>query len=203
MSCVVGLMRASSEKEMYTLSLVEKMELAETVGRLHVQGMNETEIAKNLNVQRKDVVLALRDWRALLKHNSETATDIRDRMLDILYEADESFRMVVKSAWDIVEEASNSGQLGAKTNALKLVESSTKSRADMLQKSGISQDDEIVEQMNEQERRQEILVGILKKARTQFPEAAEFISRELNKIQSEVEAVEIERTPAIEGGSAE
>lgn len=168
------------------------MERAETVGRLYLQGKNETQIARELGIARKEVVVAVRDFRQLLKRQSESAVDVRDRLLDIILEADESFRMVIEEAWGTVRAADEQDSLNTKLNALKIVESSTKNRSDMLQKSGVSEDDEIINQLNETERRQEVLVGILKRTKELFPEAAEYIARELNKISSDVEVVEIE-----------
>lgn len=173
------------------------MELAESAGRLYLQGKNETAIARELGVQRKDVLVALRDFRGLLKRTSENAVDVRERLLDIILEADESFRMVIDEAWKTVRDADDEGAMSTKINALKLVESSTGKRADILVKSGISADDDIIEQMNETERRQEILVGILRKVKEEFPDAAEFIARELSKVSTTVEPIAIERDASV------
>jgi len=173
--------------------LVEQMDLAERVGRMYLKGSNPTEIARETGVPRKDVTRALEDFRGLLRRNAESAVDVRDRLMDIILESDEAFRMVIEEAWSTVKQADNSGQLGAKVNSLKLVESSTKNRAEMLQKSGVSQDNEIIDQLNETEERQTVLIQLLKEIRTEFPEAAELISRRLSQIQqSEVEVISVE-----------
>jgi len=169
------------------------MELAEQVGRLYLQGRNETQIANQLGIQRKYVVAALRDFRGLLKRESETAVDVRERLLDIIYESDESFRMIIDEAWTTVRDTDAEGDNKTKVQALKLVESSTKSRAEMLQKSGVSQDNDIIDEMNEKDRRQEVLVGILREVKQRFPEAAEFIAKELSRLSSTVETVAVER----------
>lgn len=168
------------------------MDLAERVGKLHLQGKNATQIARELDVPRKHINTALEDFRGLLRRNAESAVDVRERLMDIIFESDEAFRMVIEEAWTTVRQADNIGQLGPKVNALKLVESSTKNRAEMLQKSGVSQDNEIIDQINETEERQAVLIQLLKEIRTEFPEAAELITRRLNQIQSEVEAVVVE-----------
>lgn len=168
------------------------MELAEQVGRLHLQGSSETEIGRKLGVPRKEVVSALADFRGMLRRGAESGSDVRERLLDILFEADQSFRMVIKRAWETVDQADETSQTGAKINALKLVESSTKNRAEMLQKSGISQDDEVLAELEETERRQEILISVLRKVKEQYPEAAGLIARELTKVQAEVETIAIE-----------
>lgn len=167
------------------------MERAEQVGKLHLQGKSPTQIARELDLKRSEVNKSLEDFRALLRQGSETAADVHDRIMDIIFEADAAFRMVVEHSWGTVEQADSGGQLNAKTNALKLIESATKNRADMLQKAGVSQDDEIIEQLNESERRQEVLIELLKEIRTDYPEVAELIAKRLSQIQSEVESIEV------------
>jgi alpha-N-acetylglucosamine transferase len=172
--------------------LVEQMDLAERVGRMHLQGKNPAQIAHALKVPRKEVTRALDDFRGLLRRSSESAVDVRDRLMDILFESDESFRMVIEEAWTTVSQADNNGNLSAKVNALKLVESSTKNRTEMLQKSGVSQDNEIIDQLNEMEEHQAILIELLKEISAGHPEVAELISRRLAKISETVEAVSVE-----------
>lgn len=168
------------------------MDLAERVGRLHLQGQNPAQISRELDVPRRQVTQALEDFRGLLRRNAESAVDVRERLMDIIFESDEAFRMVIDEAWTTVRQADTGGQLGAKVNALKLVESSTKNRAEMLQKSGVSQDNEIIEQLNETEERQGVLINLLKEIRTSHPEVAELISRRLSQVQTEVEHISVE-----------
>jgi predicted HTH domain antitoxin len=169
------------------------MDFAEQAGRLYLQGKNPVEIARELGITRRETNKALEDFRGLLRRNAETAVDVRDRLMDILFEADEAFRMVIDEAWETVSEAGNAGQLSNKLTALKLVESATKNRAEMLQKSGVSHDNEIVEQLNETEERQTVLIELLKEIRTKHPEIAELISRRLSQVQDEVEPISVER----------
>lgn len=174
-----------------SLELVDIMDRAEKVGKLHLQGYDNTQIARDLDIPRREVNRSLEDFRGLLRRGAESPTDINERLMDIIFEADESFRMVIKRAWETVDQADSGGQLGQKNSALKIVQGATKDRADMLQKSGVSQDQEIIEQLNESERRQDVLIELLKEIRNTHPEVAELITRRLNKIQTEVESVEV------------
>lgn len=168
------------------------MDLAERVGKLYLKGRNPTDIGRELDIPRRQVNVALEDFRGLLRRNAESAVDVRERLMDIIFESDETFRMVIDEAWTTVQQADAGGQLGQKVAALKLVESSTKNRAEMLQKSGVSHDNEIIDELNETQERQDVLLQLLKEIRTEHPEVAELITRRLNKIQSEVEAIVIE-----------
>jgi hypothetical protein len=185
-------------------NLPERMDLAEQAGRLYLQGKDAGMIARELGIQRKQANAALEDFRGLLRRNAESALDVRDRLMDIIFESDEAFRMVIDEAWETSKAADLNGQLGTKVQALKLVESATKNRADMLQKSGVSQDNEIIDQLNEAEERQQVLIKLLKEIRDNHPEIAELIARRLSEIQQEVEVVVEheghDQPPAIGGG---
>jgi len=163
--------------------LVEQMDLAECVGKEHLKGKNATQIARELQIPRKDVTVALENFRGLLRRNAESAVSIRDRLMDIIFESDEAFRMVIEQAWDTVDQADAAGQLNHKVNALNLIKSATKDRSDMLQKSGMSQDEELIDQLNEAEHNQGVLVDLLKEIRDNHPEVAELISRKLSQVR--------------------
>jgi hypothetical protein len=181
-------------------NLVTQMDLAEQVGKLHLQGMNPTEIARQLSLERKYVVRALDDFRGLLRR-SEESIDVRERMMDVIYEADESFRMVIHRAWEVADEAKLNSDPKNNLAALKLVESSTKARADMLQKIGVGQDDDLIDQLNKREENEAILIGLLKDIKDKHPEVAQLISDRLSRIQEEVETITVEQgrdVPAIE-----
>lgn len=170
----------------------------EEVGRLYMRGLNATQISRELDIPRKEAKSLLDEWRVWLKNVSETNLDIKDRVMAVLYEVDEHWRLVIKEAWDTVEQAESAGQFGTKTSTLKLIASINKDRAQMFQQAGLNQDEELIAQLNEAQRAQEVLVQTLKEIKQKHPEVAEIISRQLANIESEVEVVAIE-----EGGDEE
>ena len=173
-------------------NFIEKLDLAETVGRLYLQGQTATQISKNIDAPRTQVVAALEDFKSLLRRESDSAVDIRNRLVDIMFEADESFRMVIDEAWKTAKEADQAGELKTKVTALKLVESSTKNRSDLVQRVGVGQDEDIIDQINETEEKQAVLIELLREIRNEYPEVAELIATRLSQIQNQVEAVSIE-----------
>jgi len=172
--------------------LVEKIDFAEEAGRLFLKGKNPTEIARDLGITKREANVAIADFRGLLKRNAESALEVRDRLMEILYESDEAFRMVIDEAWNTAGQADINGQYGTKVQALKLVESATKNRAEMMQKSGMSQDSEVIDHINDVEEKQALIIQLLKDIKNEYPEAAEMIATRLSRIQSEVEVIEIE-----------
>jgi hypothetical protein len=112
--------------------------------------------------------------------------------MDILAESDEAFRMIINEGWTTVSQADINAQYGIKVQALKLIESSTKSRVDMLQKAGMSEDTELIEHINEVEEKQELLINLLKEIKEEHPEIAELIAIRLSQIQRTVEVIHVE-----------
>lgn len=184
--------QVSKRRIQLSSSLVGKLETAEEVGKLFLKGKNVTQISRDLDLPVKIVNAALADFRELLKRNAETVVDVKDRLMDILFESDEAFRMVIDEAWNTVSQADINAQYSTKVQALKLVESATKNRAEMLQKAGMSQDSEIIEHINDVEEKQALLIQLLKDIRDEYPEVAELIAIRLSRIQSEVEVISIE-----------
>lgn len=169
--------------------LVEKLDFTEQVGKLYLQGKNATEIAKILSSPRGHVVSAIQNFKGLVRQRAESAVDLRDRLFEIVFESDESFRMVIDEAWSTVREADNAGELRNKISALKIVETATKSRAELVQKIGSGQDQDIIDQINESEEKQKVIIELLKEIRDQYPEVAEVIATRLSRIQSQVEII--------------
>lgn len=162
-----------------------------------MQGFNATDIARELDIPRKDAKRYIDEWQGFLRETARSNLDIKDRVMSVLYEVDEHWRLVVKEAWKTVDQADQAGQIGNKTGALKLIASINKDRAQMFQQAGVNQDSELIEELNEAQRTHQILIGLLKEIRTEHPEIAELITARLASIQSEVEVI------AIEGGDQE
>lgn len=175
-------------------SLVEQVDTMQHVGKLHMQGYNATEIARQLDIPRTRVKKLIDEWQNYLREYARSNLDIKDRVMAVLYEVDEHWKLVVKESWKTVEQADQQGQLSNKTGALKLIASINKDRAQLFQQAGVNQDSELIEELNEAQHTHEILIGLLKELRSEHPEIADLINARLASIQSEVEVV------AIEGG---
>lgn len=175
-------------------SIVEQMSTMEEVGRLHMQGHNATDIARQLEIPRKDAKKYIEEWQNFLREVARSNLDIKDRVMAVLYEVDEHWRLVIKESWKTVEQADRQGQLNSKTGALKLIAGINKDRAQMFQQAGVNQDSELIEELNEAQQTHQILISVLKEIRSEHPEVADLITTRLASLQSEVEVL------AIEGG---
>ena len=145
----------------------------------------------------------------LLKGNSATQiatltkdvvhndSNIRDRAREAISGADQHYAMLIKEAWKTVEDADTQGQLNVKAGALKLIADIETKRIAMLQSIGVLENTQIASQIAETERKQEVLVGILKETTASCPKCKMEVAKRLSQITGIVEAIVIEDADVI------
>ena len=84
-----------------------------------------------------------------------------------------------------------SNNLGAKTQGIKLVVDIEKARIEMLQKAGLLENKELAEEMIQIEKRQEILMGILRDIASSHPEVRDLIMQRLSAAAKENETITV------------
>jgi len=170
-----------------------EIELAEHYDRMNMvvsellKGNSATQIATITGLQRKEVLGLIEDWKSVVHNDSA----IRDRAKEAISGADQHYAMLIKEAWKTVEDADQSGQLGIKSGALKLIADIETKRIAMLQSVGVLENNEIATQIAETERKQEVLVKILKEVTSTCPKCKMDVARRLSQISGVVEPIEI------------
>lgn len=170
------------------IDLPQHMDRMNNVVEKLLQGNNPTQIANLTGLQRKEVVELIDEWKTIV-HNDNTT---RDRAKEAISGADQHYAMLIKEAWKTVEEADQSGQLGIKSGALKLIADIETKRIGMLQSVGVLENNELASQVAEAERKQEVLVKILKEVTSTCPKCKMEVAKRLSQITGIVEAVVIE-----------
>ena len=138
--------------------LIEHMEEVNRVASEYIKGFNESEISKELDIPRARVSTLLREWKTMAS-NSEA---VRARAREALAGADQHYSKLIKQAYEVIEEATTTSNLSAKTGAIKLVLDIETRRIEMLQKAGLLENKELSDQLLETERKQELIMSILK-----------------------------------------
>jgi len=116
---------------------------------------------------------------------------IRARAKEALAGADTHYSKLITKAYEVIDESSLTNNLSAKTQAIKLVMDIEKSRIEMLQKAGLLENKELAEEMVEIERKQEVLIGILRDVASEHPEIRDLIMHRLSSIAKEGEVITI------------
>jgi hypothetical protein len=158
-----------------------------------LKGNSATQIATITGFSRKEVIEYVDEWKSVV-HND---TNLRDRAREAISGADEHYAMLIKEAWKTVEDADTQGQLNVKAGALKLIADIETKRIAMLQSVGVLENTQIASQIAETERKQEILVGILKEVTASCPKCKMDVAKRLSQITGIVEAVNIDDAEVI------
>lgn len=172
---------------MSEIELVERFDKMNKVVEQLLMGNNPTQISKQLDIPRKDVLELIDEWKSLV-HNDQNA---RERAKEAVAGADQHYAMLIKEAWKTVDDADQAGQLNVKATTLKLIADIEAKRIAMLQQLGLLDNAELAGHLAETERKQDILVGILKDIASEYPQVRDEIMRRLSKISNRVEEVTV------------
>ncbi len=167
--------------------MVQHLDEINKVVEEYLKGNDPTAISKQLELPRTRVVAHLNEWRVMASANDA----IRARAKEALVGADTHYTKLINQAYEVIEEASTTANLSAKNTAIKLVMDIEAKRIDMLQKAGLLENKELAEEMVEIEKRQEVLVGILRDIASEHPEVRDLIMSRLSTIAKEGEVITV------------
>ena len=167
--------------------LVKHLDQVNQVVEEYLKGNDPTVISKQLAIPRQKVVTLINEWKVMASANDA----IRARAKEALAAADTHYSKLVSRTYEVIDEASMTNNLSAKTAAIKLVMDIESKRIDMLQKAGLLENKELAEEMIEIERRQEVLVGILRDIASEHPEVRDIIMKRLSAIAKEGEVITV------------
>jgi uncharacterized protein (DUF885 family) len=174
------------------------IELADHFDRMNkvveelLKGNNPTQIATVTGFKRAEVLGYIDEWKEVVRNDSGA----RDRAKEAISGADQHYAMLIKEAWKTVEDADQAGQLNIKATALKLIADIEGKRIGMLQEVGLLDNQELAAQVAETERKQDILVKILKEVTATCPKCKMEVAKRLSQITGVVEPVVIDTEEA-------
>ena len=143
-----------------------------------------TKLAKITGYTRKDVIEYLNEWRQVVQ--SDRQVQLRAR--EALSGADAHYSMLIKEAWDIIEEATNTSNLAQRTAGVKLVADIQQKQIEMLQKAGVLENNEMAEKIIATEEKQQILASIIKEVVSQCETCKPKVMARLSEVTDKAEA---------------
>lgn len=167
--------------------LVNHLDQVNKVVGEYLKGSDATKISKELAIPRQKVVSYIKEWQQMATDNAA----IRARAKEALVAADTHYGKLIEKAYEVIDEATTTANLGAKTGGIKLVMDLESRRIDMLQKAGLLENKELAEEMVEIEERQQMLISILKDIAAEHPEVRDKIMQRLSKATKPGETVTI------------
>jgi len=181
-----GLKRAG-EKSVTEIA-IQGFDLMNKVVELSLKGYNPTQIAKELDIKRVEVLNLMDEWKLFAQEDKQ----LRERAKEAIIESDHHYSMLMKEAWKTVDDADGAGDLRSKTAALKLVADIQTKQMEMLQKAGVLDNAEIGNQIAETEAKQEILIGILREVTSKCEHCRLEVATRLSRVTDQVESVIVE-----------
>lgn len=157
------------------------------VVEMSLKGYNPTEIAKELDIKRTEVLRIMDEWKSYAQ-NDKT---IQERAREALVASDQHYNMLMNRAWETVEQSDVAADLKAKVSALKLVSDIQARQMEMLQKAGVLDNAEVGARIAEAEEKQEILVGILRDVTSKCDHCRREVAQRLSRISGTVEPITV------------
>jgi len=170
-----------------------EIELADHFDRMNkvveelLKGSTPTQIATNTGLKRAEVLEHIDEWKKVVRNDSSA----RDKAKEAISAADQHYAMLINEAWELAKEAKMQGQLGVQATAIKLALDIQTKKVTMLQDVGLLENNELASQISDTERKQEILVKILKEVSATCPKCKLEVSKRLSQINGVVEPIEI------------
>ena len=171
---------------MSEIELADRWEAINKVAEEFLKGnTNPTLIAKALEMKRIDVIDYLEEWRSVVRSDKQ----VQFRAREALSGADQHYSMLIKEAWDVVNEATLTAQLPAKTTALKLIADIQQKQIDMLQKAGMLENHEMAEKILETEAKQEVIVSVIRDVVSGCDKCRIEVAERLSKLSDKAEEI--------------
>lgn len=170
--------------------IIAHIEEVNSVASEYIKGKDASAISKELDIPRNRVLNLLNEWRDMVANNEA----VRIRAREALAGADQHYNHLIRQAYEVIEDATTTANLSAKTAAIKLVMDIESKRIDMLQKAGLLENKELADQLLEQERKQEVLIKILREVSGECPKCRNEVARRLAEISGQNEVITVEHS---------
>lgn len=155
---------------------------------LYVKGNTVPEIVRATGLARQQVEKHLEDFREYAQQDKA----IRLRAKDIVLSVDTHYSDIIKALYRNVEAAEMADNFKAAMAGLKMVADAEAKRVELLSKAGMLADNTIGDQIAEAERKQHILVDILRDISRKYPDIGREIQKRLSDVTDRTEGIVVE-----------
>ena len=152
-----------------------------------LKGNSPAQIARSLSLTRVQVENFIDAWKGFVHDNKA----IRERAKEALAGADEHYNMLIKEAWVTLNQADAQDSPNVKAQVIKLIADIEAKRIDMLNKAGVLENNSMADEILENERKQEVLVGILRDVTSSCDHCKFEVAKRLSEVTGQIEAVVI------------
>ncbi len=165
------------------LEVIQYYEDQNRVVELYIKGATKTDIKKQTGFSFHKIDKFLAEF----KEYAAQDVAIRERARGIVLELDSHYTSIIRDSYEAIEQLKFNDDPKSVLSGLKGIADIQAKRMELLAKAGLLADNSLGDQIAEAERKQEILVGILKAIAKKHPEIAREISSELSQVTGDVE----------------
>lgn len=177
------------------LELADKFEMMNKVVEQKLTGANLTQIARNLGLTRVQVNEYYDMWKTIASDSG----NMKARAREALSASDMHYDKLIKELYTVIDEANDwqagegtdSKMLSIKTAAISKIADLEATRVKMLKDAGLLDDQELAQQILETERKQEVLVRILKEVTYHCDNCSKKVAERLREVTNEAVAVRV------------
>lgn len=154
---------------------------------LYVKGHTVPEIVRLTGIKRQIIEDHLKDFRDYAAQDKA----IRLRAKDIVLSVDTHYSDIIKALYRNIEAAEFKDDPKAAMAGLKMVADAEAKRVDLLAKAGLLAENTLGDQIVEAERKQGILVDILRDISRKYPDIGREIQKRLSEVTGRTEGIPV------------
>lgn len=173
------------KKKVTEADIMRRYDEQQEIVLLYVKGHTVPEIVRLTGMPRASVEQHLMDFRDYASQDKV----IRTRAKDIVLSVDTHYSDIIKRLYINIEALEFSGDAKAALSGLKMVADAEAKRVELLAKAGLLADNTIGDQITEMERKQSILVEILREITRKYPNIGREIQGRLSEVTGKTEGV--------------
>lgn len=171
------------------LDIIKYAEKQGEVISLWCRGMKLVDIMKTTGVRKQELDRMLADYKDFALQDRV----LREMSRETLIKTRQHYDDLIEQMYEAVQTAEENDDYKVKLDGLKKIADAENQRVAFMQKAGLLVDDELGQQLIEQERKQQVLVDILREISKKHPDIGLEIAGKLSKVTGVIEGVPAER----------
>lgn len=171
------------------LDIIREAEREQEIVSLWASGKTILQIVNTTGIKKKMV----EDTLVIYKQYSMQDKVLREMSRETVLRTRQHYDDIITKLYDAVSVANDNGDYKAEMTGLKMIADIEKQRVDFMQKAGMLADNEIGDQIVESERKQQVIIDILRDISRQYPKVGLEIQERLKEVTGVLEGVPSER----------
>lgn len=154
----------------------------------YLKGSTQSQIVKSTGLSSATVGSMLREWRDMAS-NSDL---IKSRATMALNNADKHYDKLIKKAYGVLDDAEQANSLSQRAGTIKLIADMEARRIDLLQKAGALENTDMANKIMETERKQAIVMDILKNTVGSCDHCRPIVQEKLSQITNDIVVIPVD-----------